>query len=89
MGDGGRRIPSKHKTALSTDNVTSLRFLPFHSYLSSIKRIHSNSPNPGSLGPGTAHNSEMSVFGNSHNSTAKVLFDITLAIVTQKSFTSK
>ena len=32
--------------------------------------IHSNSPNPGALGPGTARNSEMSVSGNSQSSTS-------------------
>ena len=32
--------------------------------------VHSNSPNPGALGPGTARNSEMSVSGNSQSSTS-------------------
>ena len=32
--------------------------------------IHSNSPNPGALGPGTARNSKMSVSGNSQSSTS-------------------
>ena len=32
--------------------------------------IHSNSPNPGALGPGTACNSEMSISGNSQSSTS-------------------
>ena len=34
------------------------------------KEVHSNSPNPGALGPGTARNSEMSVSGNSQSSTS-------------------
>ena len=34
------------------------------------KCVHSNSPNPGALGPGTARNSEMSVSGNSQSSTS-------------------
>ena len=34
------------------------------------KQVHSNSPNPGALGPGTARNSEMSVSGNSQSSTS-------------------
>ena len=33
-------------------------------------KVHSNSPNPGALGPGTARNSEMSVSGNSQSSTS-------------------
>ena len=33
-------------------------------------QLHSNSPNPGALGPGTARNSEMSVSGNSQSSTS-------------------
>ena len=36
----------------------------------SLNRLHSNSPNPGALGPGTARNSEMSVSGNSQSSTS-------------------
>ena len=32
--------------------------------------IHSNSPNPGALGPGAARNSEMSVSGNNQSSTS-------------------
>ena len=34
------------------------------------KQVHSNSPNLGALGPGTARNSEMSVSGNSQSSTS-------------------
>ena len=33
-------------------------------------QLHSNSPNPEALGPGTARNSEMSVSGNSQSSTS-------------------
>ena len=36
----------------------------------SFNIIHSNSPNLGALGPGTARNSEMSVSGNSQSSTS-------------------
>ena len=35
-----------------------------------LMTIHSNSPNLGALGPGTARNSEMSVSGNSQSSTS-------------------
>ena len=38
--------------------------------LHEILVVHSNSPNPGALGPGTARNSEMSVSGNSQSSTS-------------------
>ena len=33
-------------------------------------QVHSNSPNPGALGPGTARSSEISISGNSESSTS-------------------
>ena len=44
--------------------------LNMYAFLSSVLYVHSNSPNPGALGPGTARNSEMSVSGNSQSSTS-------------------